>query len=434
MAKIPKDHPLLPERLAAKLWRQRKGGLLRTLDGAALRVLYPGRPNGGPGPDFRDALVQPLGAPVQRGDVEVHRQASGWKEHGHGRDPGYNNVVLHLVYGDASPQGETYRQDGQRVPVALVSLDTPPGDEGVPYPAADGTAQRLAAWRAMSPAAREATLAQAGEERFLQRSAAFRLALAGGDPDQTLYRGLMEALGYSRNRLPFLELAHRLPWEALWGAVRAAPPGQEAAVLEALLLFAGGLSVAPSPPPGLAVTPMVPSAWRLAGLRPQNHPRRRIAGAAHLFARAAEEGLAAFYAGRARRERSPLLFSALEARENGQALIGRDRALDMAVNILLPFLHAWATLTGDASLAGASLSHYRGAPKLADNDVLREMAYLLGLPPSQMGRDARHQQGAIHLYRTLLKEGDAHLYDVPSIAPDALQERRSPYVTAQEAA
>jgi hypothetical protein len=433
MAEVFHNDRLLPERLAAKLWRSRKGGLLRTLD-VALRVLYPGRPNGGPGPDFRDALVQPLGAPVQRGDVEVHRQASGWEEHGHGRDSGYNNVVLHLIYGGAGTPAETYRQDGQRVPVAQVSLDTPPGEEGVPDPGDTGIAPRLAAWRAISPAVREAALAEAGEERFLQKSAAFRLALAGGDPDQTLYRGLMEALGYSRNRLPFLELAHRLPWEPLRGAALAAPPGQRAAALESLLLFAGGLSGAPGPAPVLSATPMAPLAWRLAGLRPQNHPRRRIAGAAHLFARAAEEGLTAFYAGRARREKRPLLFSALEARKEGQALIGRDRALDMAVNILLPFLHAWAMLTGDAPLAEASVNHYRGAPKLADNDVLREMAYLLGLSPSQIGRDARHQQGAIHLYRTLLKEGDARLYDIPSIPPDALREQRSPYVTEQEAA
>ncbi|MBI4311863.1 MAG: DUF2851 family protein [Chloroflexi bacterium] len=193
----------LPERLAAKLWRNRKGGPLRTLEGKALRVLYTGRPNGGPGPDFKDALVQPEGSAPVRGDVEVHRQASSWEGHGHRGDPRYNNVVLHLVYGDG-PQPPTYRQDGQPVPVARFSTGDAAGRQASGQAWAE---QQLAAWRAMPPEARDDALAQLGEERFLQRGAAFRLAMGGMDAEQALYRGLMEALGYSRNRLPFLELA-----------------------------------------------------------------------------------------------------------------------------------------------------------------------------------------------------------------------------------
>lgn len=70
----------------------------RTVDGRRLRVLYPGRPAPGHGPDFRDALLELDGASL-RGDVEVHRRPSEWRAHGHHQNPEYKGVVLHVVGG-----------------------------------------------------------------------------------------------------------------------------------------------------------------------------------------------------------------------------------------------------------------------------------------------------------------------------------------------
>ena len=61
----------IPERLLARLWRNRdwRRRSLPLADGKRLRVLYPGRPGGGPGPDFRDAILQVEGRAPVRGDV-----------------------------------------------------------------------------------------------------------------------------------------------------------------------------------------------------------------------------------------------------------------------------------------------------------------------------------------------------------------------------
>src|SRR6266705_2887028 len=65
--------------------------------GRRLQVVFPGRRWGGPGPDFRGAVLALADGTLLRGDVEVHLRASGWAAHRHADDPAYANVVLHVV-------------------------------------------------------------------------------------------------------------------------------------------------------------------------------------------------------------------------------------------------------------------------------------------------------------------------------------------------
>jgi|TARA_B110001454_G_C12455230_1_gene323765 hypothetical protein len=87
----------IPERLLAKLWKERAARLtaLRTESGRRIRVVYPGRSGVTAGPDFRDALLEVEGVGFVRGDVELHIRQKDWDSHGHGGDPNYNGVVFH---------------------------------------------------------------------------------------------------------------------------------------------------------------------------------------------------------------------------------------------------------------------------------------------------------------------------------------------------
>ena len=82
----------IPERLLAKLWKERAARLtgLRTEAGKRVRVVYPGRSGASAGPDFRDALLEVEGLGLVTGDVELHIRQADWKSHGHGGDPNYN--------------------------------------------------------------------------------------------------------------------------------------------------------------------------------------------------------------------------------------------------------------------------------------------------------------------------------------------------------
>ena len=205
-----------------------------------------------------------------------------------------------------------------------------------------------------------------------------------------LYEALMEALGYSRNREPFWELALKVPYRKLHALARRHDPS------ERLRLVTHALSQACE---GLE--------WHTFRVRPSNHPRRRVLGAARLLARHMEKGLLQGLAGPVRRGSWRATLDSLKVRdEDGKSLIGHGRALDMAVNAALPFLHAQGHLSGDPSLRDASFQVYREVPKLQENELTHEMRRLLLAPGwERQVNGARRQQGLLHLYRLLTHVG-----------------------------
>jgi hypothetical protein len=66
-------------------------------------------------------------------------------------------------------------------------------------------------------------LDRAGDARFLSKSSRFQRFLQEQTPEQCLYEGLLEALGYQHNQQPFLSLAARAPYFALERAVQGIP-------------------------------------------------------------------------------------------------------------------------------------------------------------------------------------------------------------------
>ena len=69
-----------------------------------------------------------------------------------------------------------------------------------------------------------AILEDAGDVRFREKADAFAAAMAVMEEEEVLYRGLLEGLGYSRNRDPFRRLAETLPWRALRRLLAAERP------------------------------------------------------------------------------------------------------------------------------------------------------------------------------------------------------------------
>ena len=427
-------------------------------------MLYPGRPNGGPGPDFKDAVVQKEGSPPVLGDIEVHRQAAGWSQHGHHQDARYNNVVLHVVL-QANAEAATYRQDGQLVPITELATAAQPCPDSIQVTSRVSPLPRLRRWRALSHEQMGRLLDQAGKQRFLNKSAGFLRAMEREDAEEVVYQGILEALGYSRNREPMRELARRLPWREVRDTAWAAPQHQRKLVVHRLLLAVaglpgrmpqgmgvdskvrrvqetsvptGGLGVSPrfKTPPlrvgegdtggevkdfwdkaediergafslegvrAVNVAPLDPGAWCFAGVRPSNQPSRRLEGAAALLAGYLDNGLLAGLLPLARQKSVAVLRDAMTVADGGVTLIGRDRALDIAVNVVMPALHAWGRREEDQPLTLSCLGLYQQAPSLAENEITREMEELLGVAGTTRGAGAMRQQGLLHLYQVLLE-------------------------------
>lgn len=90
------------EKLLHIIWEQRLYSRLTFLADVDLEtpvdaeVLKPGMLNGNAGPDFSEARLR-VGMLVLAGHVEVHFRASEWLQHGHDKDPAYDNTILHVV-------------------------------------------------------------------------------------------------------------------------------------------------------------------------------------------------------------------------------------------------------------------------------------------------------------------------------------------------
>ena len=122
-AEAPLDwQRLIPEKLLHCLWfdPRWRPATLHTLDGQPITVHSPGRWNVHPGPDFLQATITFADGQRRRGDVEIHRYASGWTAHRHHADPRYNSVMLHVFLWNDRKDQAVLRADGQGIPqVAL---------------------------------------------------------------------------------------------------------------------------------------------------------------------------------------------------------------------------------------------------------------------------------------------------------------------------
>ena len=96
------------ERLLQYIWHRQlfSAASLCTTDGEFLEVLDRGTWNHDQGPDFLGAVMR-LSGMTWAGNVELHLQTRDWVSHGHQHDPGYDNVILHVVWehtGTIDPQ------------------------------------------------------------------------------------------------------------------------------------------------------------------------------------------------------------------------------------------------------------------------------------------------------------------------------------------
>jgi len=238
------------------------------------------------------------GVGLVRGDIELHIKKAYWHAHGHGGDPNYNGVVVHGALEVTSP--ETLLQSGSLAPVMdLSALLTEASEKG---PALD-LWQVLAGKGFPRPCSLEdvaKTLDRAGDDRFQSKADWLWRCIQADGPDQAIYQDLMEGLGYRSNRSPFIRLAAAAPYRAVSQAALSLPASLRVAAIGGWLIDLSGLDGAalrPSRSSRRRSNGMGPvmdgQEWHLFRVRPANHPRRGVLGAAMLLNRFLEPGLAA---------------------------------------------------------------------------------------------------------------------------------------------
>jgi hypothetical protein len=252
-----------------------------------------------------------------------------------------------------------------------------------------------------------AALRRAGMAWYEQQVMKAREAVAARGVEQLLYAGILESLGYSENRAPFLALSETLPVSLLRAAVLSYTPPERGPSIRSLLMTAAGWEAqGPVWVNLMAQPPMSSGAWRTSGVRPLNHPRRRIEAAAVLLGRHLGNGLTSSLAS-ACQEGPEALLEALMVTEKGKggaaALLGMGRATAMAANVILPVLSAWAQAKGNKQLGQQCRDCCRHLPALPSNTITREALRLINNPTVRgIPSDACMGQGLMHLYRSAL--------------------------------
>jgi len=268
-----------PEHLLRTVWERQRfaSSHLRTPDGQRITILSPGTFNSDGGPDFLNARVR-IGNVTYRGDVELHTDAAEWKAHNHDRDPHYNRVILHVVMTADAVAPPTHTVSHRPVPLlvlhpyldeqvrsAWMTDDKNEPDERIKCYGlnAEVPAELISRWISSLAVERIELKVRRLEERLKQLVDERRSVVREpypryyGNPDeippphkeyarkdfaerqlweQLLYEGIMEGMGYSKNREPFLALAQSMSLRIL-----RQHPLSDTTTMMALLFGAAGL-------------------------------------------------------------------------------------------------------------------------------------------------------------------------------------------------
>jgi hypothetical protein len=253
---------VLPETEIHRIWER---GFppetpLCTSDGLSIRIFSPGMANRDGGPDFTGARMQ-IGGRLYAGDVEIHLTPQDWRRHGHHTDPHYNGVILHVVIDAGRFTPPTRTVSKRTVPLLILG---PHFHETAPPSRCLPAGKTSAAGSPRLPCADipvsvpdtilHKRLLRLGWERLKRRSYELEDRLThllqeehGPAYDthellsepvwrQLFYEGVMEGLGFAKNRKAFRTLAESVPLQLLQNFHL-----QDNEVMQAILFGAAGL-------------------------------------------------------------------------------------------------------------------------------------------------------------------------------------------------
>ncbi len=424
-----------PERLLQAIWQHQRlrRDQLRTLDGQSVRVLHPGFASVEGGPDFRGAVLQFGEAAPVTGDVEVDLRTSGWRAHGHDQNPAFCNVVLHVVWdADRAASGAATLPLRAALDSTLAELSSQLEHASLRLLPENLRGQCAAPLRDLPATALTELLRAAAHVRLQNKAAAFRARAQHVGWEQSLWEGLFRALGYKHNFWPMQSLAELRP--------RWLPGADSLLTLQARLLGLSGLLPAELSrrPAGaddylrrvwdcwwreraeFADATLPRKLWRFHGLRPANHPQRRLALAAHWAQAGNLTARIERWAGAVIPDKKLLdsLTNILQVAgddywswhwtfrsarmQKPQPLLGEKRVTDLAVNVILPWLWTRAAAGKNEKLRLEIEKRNAAWPAGEDNAVLRlARQRLLGRSTLRTGaeRTAGEQQGLLQIVR-----------------------------------
>jgi hypothetical protein len=349
---------------------------LQTTDGKNIRIVQPGFWNHAGGPDFLHACIELENGERLKGCVEIDLEETGWTQHGHDNNLQYENTILHVFWKKA-PQ-TFFARTAQNRSVVQVDLShqlkTPLSEITSLFSTSRGEREAGAIIGRCEKTLRDlptdqilSLLQDAGLYRMENKRRLWQMRARVLGKEQSLWIGIAEALGYSENKNAFRAIAQKLPIETLlsissdekreamlYGIAGFLPhnqPSHDSQKIWQKTLWEHWWKQRSEWSDFI----LPPSCWKLAGIRPQNRPERRLAALTCLSSQRVWKKLCAL-AQNQRWEDLKNLFSELhhsfwnhhytfqsKAVAKSIALIGPDRIQSILFNIFIPLF----TFTGE---------------------------------------------------------------------------------------
>ncbi len=411
------------------MWKKLKRGAEFTADdGKSVTVLSPGTWNFEEGPDFSNAKFAIDGA-EQIGDVEIHVRTSDWEKHGHSADPRYGNVKLHAVL-ENDILNDPFPFGIRTLDMKSLPKTRRPFSEQKKF----GRGACTKFFSGLDDFAIHAFLAEAGLERLREKSADAGAEIKKVGLNDAFMRRFFESAGYKKNKDNFVELFER---------VREHGKLDELPVIEAVIWGESGLlpdttthKVAPQMKKFAAdlwsewwknrISDRKPIKWIKNGVRPLNSPERRIAGLCAILRsgkgaplneilRISQinitpekfgSGLLSLF------EASDPLWDGWtnfrDARNFKASVVGKMRALDIVLNVVIPFLHAKFANSGDAGFLTFCEKTFLAMPCPQGNIKIKKAANKWFEPPSRAKSiitDAASAQGVLLIMKKFCEKG-----------------------------
>lgn len=382
MAYPPAIHENEMEKLMQYVWQHRlwRPSVMTTTDGRRVQVLDPGLLNVNAGPDFFNAKVK-IGDKTWAGNIEIHLRASDWYHHHHDQDPAYDSVILHVVDRDDTA---VKRSNGEMIP--QVSMPCHPDFHRRYHALVDNASSELPCAReidTIAPLYLYDWIDNLAHQRLYDKTDRILSILdrTNGDWEETCYITLARALGFGINGDAFERLASSLPLRFM------GKHSDSLLSIEALLFGQSGLITNNSDNAycrqlkkeyaflshKFTLHPPECLGWRMARMRPQGFPHRRIALLAamvHGGFKMMERILHVTQADDARRLFDIELqgywsrhysFNAVDAGRSIKAL-SQSSVNILTINAVVPLLHAYGERLNDNAMRERAIELLQSIP------------------------------------------------------------------------
>lgn len=448
------DENFPAERLLQAIWQHQRlrRDELKTADGKTVRIFHPGFASVEGGPDFRNAVVQIGDETPRSGDVEIDLNAHNWRAHGHDKNRNFKDVLLHVVWQDVSNLKSGIQGPPTILPLKNV-LDAPLAElslllenESLRVLPETLRGKCCAPMRELDRAKMAELLRQAARVRFESKAAQMRARARNVGWEQALWENVFRALGYKHNVWPMQNLAEM---KSVWGRNINSPFEIQARLLGISGLLPDQLTRAQRSSDGYLreiwdfwwrerdefsenILPRI--VWKFHGLRPANHPQRRLALASHWladknFISKIEKWSAADFPGKTQKLLDSL-HEILNAERDDfwswhwtfksaglnrpQPLLGDARMTDLAVNVILPWLWTRSKEGGNEKIQREAERRFFNWPAAEDNSILKlARQRLLGVSNTKILKTAAAQQGLIQIVRDFCEQSNAVCENCP---------------------